>query len=128
MEKHLPSIDFKVIPHKKMRYDTCGDYFFSEGKLKFRVSKTNGDYEFLILIHEMIEWHLTQKKGISIKEIDKFDKAFEKKRQKGNLDEPGNDPNAPYHHEHQFATFMEKWIADYMNIEWDEYSKVIDEL
>lgn len=123
------NIEIKSIPHKKQRYETCGDYFEGpKGKMNLRISHTNDDYDFLIALHELIEWKLTQKNGISIGDIDAFDKSFEKKRKKGNFDEPGNDPEAPYHNEHMFATYIEKLLADELGIDWDEYEKVINNL
>lgn len=119
--KHLPTIDISVVPHKKQRYDTCGDYFKGKGKLNVRVSQMNSNHEFLILIHELVEWYLTDIRGISIESIDKFDKAFKGK-------DPGNDKEAPYYHEHQFATKIEKFIAHELGVNWKEYDEHVNSL
>lgn len=101
-----------------------------KGKAKeFRVSDMkNPDYEFLVFIHELIEAHLCEKKGISINLIDDFDIGFEERRKKGNFDEPGNDKAAPYHIEHVFATKIEKILADALGVEWQKYDNAVNHL
>lgn len=127
--KHLPQISISVISHKEQAYDTCGDYeFVDEDCLDVTISKTKADYEFLVMIHEMIEWYLTQKRGISIKKITAFDKSFEKKRKKGNTSEPGDSKAAPYYKEHQFATSVERLVAKELKIDWSDYEKMINSL
>ena len=131
--KHLPKIVIKAIDHSSHRYETVGDYyeddltFFNE-KWQFRVSKTNADYEFLVTIHELVEWYLTQKKGLREEEIYAFDVAFEAKRKKGNTDEPGHDKTAPYHKEHVFAEKIEKLIAKELGVNWKKYDKILNNL
>lgn len=119
-------IDF--IPHKKQRYDTVGDYFSKKGQMHFRISKMNHDHEFLVMMHELTEWYLINKKGIPIKEIDEFDISYENKRKEGDESEPGNDPNAPYYQEHQFATKIEKELATKLGVNWDKYEEHINKL
>lgn len=127
--KHLPQISINVITHKDQAYDTCGDYeLVDDDCLDVTISKSKADYEFLVMIHELCEWYLTQKRGISIKKITAFDKSFEKKRKKGNTEEPGDSKAAPYHKEHVFATVIEKLVARELKIDWQAYSKVINSL
>lgn len=124
--QHLPKIVFDVIPHNKMRYPTCGDYYKKNGELHIRVSKMNSKHEFLVLIHEMIEWFLIDQKGISIKSIDDFDMLYEET--KTDNSEPGNDPNAPYYEEHQFATEIEKLLAKKLGVNWLKYDEAVNKL
>ena len=84
---HLPKINVSVVPHKKQRYPTAGDYFLKGGEACFRISKMHANHEFLVLLHELVEWYLITQKGISIEAIDAFDIAFENKRVKGNLED-----------------------------------------
>jgi len=126
--RHLPKIIYSTITHAKQRYNTSGDYYFEGGTLNIRVSKTAANHEFLILIHELIEWYLTAQKGVSIETIDAFDKTFEKNRKPGNTDEPGDDPNAPYFKEHQFATYIEEQIATELGVNWDKYTQNVNRL
>jgi len=132
---HLPKITIKPIPHEWHRYETVGDYYesdftlpYGQKKWNFRVSKTNADYEFLVVIHELVEWFLAQKRGIKEEDIYAFDTAFEAKRVQGNTDEPGNDEDAPYRKEHEFAEMIERLIAKELGIEWAKYDEVISKL
>ncbi len=125
---HLPKILFKVIPHSRQRYNTCGDYYKKFGAIQFRVSKMTFKYEFLIFIHELIEWMLITIKGISIKEIDDFDINYENNRIVGDDSEPGDDPFAPYYDEHRIATQIEKLLAKHLNVDWELYSKAVKNL
>lgn len=124
--KNLPKIIIDVIPHRKQRYPTVGDYYKKNGELHIRISKMNSKHEFLVLIHELIEWYLIDQKGISIKSIDDFDKLYE--QTKTDNSEPGNHPNAPYYDEHQFATLIEKLLAEKLGVNWIKYDDAVNNL
>jgi len=126
--KHLPKIVIGTIPHRKHRYPTAGDYYRKNGEVHIRVSQMNPEHEFLVVLHELVEWFLIERKGISIETIDKFDIAFENRREQGNTDEPGDDPNAPYYDEHQFATLMEQLMADKLGVNWSRYDEHVNSL
>lgn len=116
-------INIKTIPHSDQRYPTCGDYFDGEGVTEFRISQMeNPDHEFLILIHELVEHYLIKKRGIKIEDIDDFDIEFEKNRVEGNIDEPGDESDAPYFMEHQHATDIEKALSKIIGVDWDNYT------
>ncbi len=126
-------IDIKVIPHNEQRYETPGDYWDdASGVKQIRVSASKPHYEFLITVHEFIEAYLVASKGVNENDITNWDKRFEEMRTKypeiiGDM-EPGDNDGAPYYHEHQMATRVEKWLADSLGINWDEYAKEIDGL
>jgi hypothetical protein len=120
-------IHIKTIPHKEQRYPTLGDYWRnSEGKQEMRISEMgNDDYAFIIAIHEMIEWYLTEKRGIKEEDIKAFDEMFEKEFSQGLHPEafqPGLDPRAPYIKEHAFAVSIEKQLAKELGIKWEKYN------
>ena len=121
--KHLPDISIETIKHEKQRYDTAGDYLqYNKYLWCFYISKMdNIDYEFLVLIHELIEWRLTQKRGIKEEDITKFDIE-------SGSDDPGALKNAPYHKEHMFATRIEKLLAKELGVDLDKYCKSFDKL
>ena len=123
-------IKIAIIPHEAHRYETVGDYWYpSEERMELRISDMgNEDYEFLVLIHELIEAHLCRKRGILEPDIKAFDEAFEAKRPEGNTDEPGFDPAAPYIKEHTFATKIERQLADELGVDWKEYDEVVNSL
>lgn len=119
-------LDVQTIPHKQQRYPTCGDYWETETVVHFRVSKLPDEkYEWLILIHEIVEYVLVKWANIPITAIDLFDKEFERSRKPGDLSEPGDDPNAPYFAQHQYATHVEKLCAVIFGVDWTAYEDAI---
>jgi hypothetical protein len=123
-------IKIKTVEHKDQRYDTVGDWYYtSEGNLVINVSNL-GDWrkEALIAVHELIECILCRERNISEEEVTDFDITFENNRKPGNKNEPGDDLNAPYHYEHQFASIIERAIALELGINWQEYEKSLNNL
>jgi len=121
------NIALKSIPHKEQRYETCGDWvFFPNGSLSITVSDTgNEDHAFLVALHEMVEAWLCQKRGIPEQSITDFDVAYEAARPEGDDSEPGDQPDAPYQKEHQFATKIERMMAEELGVDWDEYENAL---
>ena len=120
-------IDF--IPHKRQRYPTVGDWLYRNGTLHIHVSKMHDPrYQQLVALHELVEVLLCSWRGILPKQVDDFDKAFEAKRKKGNVDEPGDDLKAPYRHEHFFATSLERLMAAELGVSWPAYDKTVANL
>lgn len=118
-------IQIETIKHTDHRYETVGDYYDCFGHTFIEVSEmSNPDYEFLVALHELVEYWLTKKRGIKEEDITAFDVMFEKEREEGKhtLDEePGFDPRAPYLKEHTFATEIEKQVANEIGIDWEAY-------
>ena len=101
----------EVIPHERQRYETLGDYWTDpDGTLQFRVSDL-GDwrYNFSVLLHEFVEYHLLMHKGITESEVLAFDLAVDP--QSKYADDPGFDPKAPYHWQHVFADTVERLVS-----------------
>lgn len=126
-------IVIETIAHEEQRYPTCGDYFEENGVQRVLVSNMgNEDYEFLVAVHELVELWLTKRRGISEESISAFDKTFEKQREVGMLDElnaeAGDDPNAPYQNEHNFATGIERMVCAAIGIKWYDYEEAIKKL
>lgn len=116
-------ISVEVIPHEKMRYETCGDYTFGEdGSIHVKVSAMgNRDCEFLVAIHELVEAYLCQKRGITDEVITGFDIGFEENRQPGDIFEPGDHPQSPYRDEHCLATSVERMMCAALGVSWWDY-------
>jgi hypothetical protein len=110
--RDLPIV-IDTIPHSQQRYPTVGDWQGDKaGNLHITVSRMSDQrYEFLVAAHEMIEAYLAIHAGVSPEAVDKFDRAYEGKRKRGDESEPGDDPRAPYHREHVFATKIERQLA-----------------
>jgi hypothetical protein len=123
----MKKIIIKTIPDSHQRYNTVGDYYTDEdGNRIFAVSDMNNwKYEFLVAVHELIEAALCQDRGITDDAIDAFDLAFEEKRLLDpNIGEPGDREEAPYYKEHQFATKIEKMLAEELGVSWDTYTEI----
>lgn len=133
-------IVINTIDHSEQRYPTVGDWFREHNPSlnlclptefdRINVSDMqNEDYEFLVGLHELIEWYLCKKAGVTAAQVDEFDMIFE-----GDLEaqkiytEPGDDPRAPYFLEHKFATHIEKQMAEQLGIDWETYDKAVEEL
>jgi len=128
----MKKIIAEVIPHKKQRYETPGDYYMKKGNLIVTSSKMKKwQYEMPIIIHEMIEFILIKNRGITIKEIEKFDYKWNKEREKGlhkATDEPGPDKRSPYRKEHNFAMKIEKMLVKELGLSWKEYNYTVQKL
>ncbi len=125
-------IEIKAIDDSSHRYPTIGDYYKKDKDvLQIHISnlkRENKDFEFLILIHELVEWYLTENKGITEHEITKFDVKFEKDRNKGLHSEdaePGDAINSPYRKQHRFAENIERLIAAELDIDFNEYNNFL---
>ena len=124
------NITIKTIPHKEHRYETVGDWWFTKnGDIQIRVSKMDDwRYELLVGIHELVEVVLCKWMGVKQTSVDAFDIVFEKRRKKGNTDEPGDDRCAPYRFQHCIATGVERTMAALLNVYWTEYEEKINSL
>lgn len=119
---------------EQMRYRTAGDYYYvgnkHQGTMFVDVCKQkHPDYEFLILIHELIEQYLTESRGIPEQEIMDFDLKFEAERELGlhtEEEEPGDDEHSPYKEEHRFAENIERQIAHELGVNWKKYEDEIE--
>ena len=125
----MATFNIQTIPHDAQRYNTIGDYLTTDGTTNIKVSAMNDEkLEFLVAVHELIESFLCREAGVTDEEIDAFDLAFEENRALGDDAEPGDDPQAPYHRQHQLATEIEKRLADELSVDWEEYSRLVAEL
>ncbi len=125
------NIQVKTVPDDQQRYNTVGDYYTDEnGKRMFVVSDMRDwRYEFLVVLHELVESALCKERNISDTCIDEFDTAYEEKRDESDgISEPGNSPDAPYFKEHQFATTIEKMMAEELGVDWNDYNEIIEKL
>ena len=102
-----------------MRYETLGDYWTDDqGVWHIKVVPTAGFDWALIALHELVEQTLCKQAGIPESAIDTFD--MEWTAHLGYL-EPGDDPAAPYYHQHAQAMRMEKLFAAFLGIDWSKY-------
>lgn len=119
-------ITIKTIPPNQMRIeDSLGDYWIDDnGDTQIRIAETgNHDYNNLVLIHEVVEFILTQNRGITEPEIQAFDEQFDLNKKQGDNSEPGDSPDSPYRNEHRFAENIERLLCHELNINWNDYDK-----
>jgi hypothetical protein len=126
----MNKIIIETIPHKDQAYPTVGDWRRDEdGTLRIRVSKMgNDDYEALVALHELVEVILCEKRGVKAQAVDDYDRDFERKRKPGDDREPGDEPDAPYHKEHVFASTVEQMMSNQLGVDWDAYDEAVNSL
>lgn len=124
-----------TIAHEEQRYPTVGDYWRPEvphhalKRTEIRVSEMGNEaYELLVAIHEMVEEYLTREAGITEQQITQYDVQYEAARTAESLDEPGENEDAPYHKQHLTATEIERFIAERIGVDWDEYNNAVNSL
>lgn len=120
-------IVIESVEHAKQRYPTVGDWFYKSDvvhgkRLCIRVSKElEHDEKCLVAIHELVECILCRRDGVTQAQVDQWDRDHPD-------EEPGDNPNAPYHRQHMFATEIERTIAKELGVDWLLYEEHIDEL
>lgn len=118
------NIAIKIIPDSEQRFPFTGaDWFWDkDGNLEVRVSKlSDWRREFILSIHETIEAVLCKHNGVSQKAVDDFDEWYDKTHPT-DLN-AGDDPLAPYQHEHSIATAVERILAAELRVQWLEYDQ-----
>jgi hypothetical protein len=117
-------IHIEIVDHDTQRYETLGDWIFSGEDLYIAVSSLNDwKMEALIGIHEAIEAILCKHNGVTEESVSEFDIKFEKDRKPGYIDEPGDSPYAPYRKYHSIATSIERMLAEWLDVNWQEYER-----
>jgi len=111
----------EVIPPKNMRYRTVGDWTLDGDLLTIQVADT-GDwrYNHLVAVHEYSEVLQCINKGITQKQVDKFDLAHQ------DDEDPGSHPKAPYHDQHMTAMGIEMLLSVALGIKWRVYEECLD--
>lgn len=123
-------IKLLTAPLSEIRNNQCGDWRHNADGSMFILAAEmgNDDYEFCVLLHELIESYLAKKRGITDEAVTAFDAAYEDNRVEGDVSENGDDPLAPYHKEHVFASNMERLMAAELGIHWGSYEAFINSL
>jgi hypothetical protein len=104
-----------------MRYDTAGDWRFDgqDRNITVTVMDTGvDDYNFLLIVHELIEAYLCYAEGISTEAVDTYD-------MNSNSDDPGDAPDCFYHSQHSFAVGVERLLASTLGVDWADYDQVL---
>jgi len=119
------AIILEVRPVKKMRRaagPTVGDYYLDpDGTIRIVVADF-GDprYNALVHIHEATELLIVEQQGITWEAIDKYDS------ERPDSEEPGDEPDCPYHAAHAAADIAERAAAVAMGVAWADYANAFD--
>lgn len=120
------NVTIKVIPEHEHRSGISGaDWFFDQnGDLQVRVSKlSDWRREIILGFHEAVEAVLCAHNGVSQSAVDDFDARYDAEHS-SDLN-AGDDPLAPYQHEHTLATAVERILAAELRVQWLEYDQEI---
>jgi hypothetical protein len=119
-------VTIETIPHECQRYPTVGDWWWEGDNLQIRVSEL-GDWrkEMAVAFHELFEVLACKASGITQETVDEFDMSW---TPHDDIDEPGDDPKAPYHREHLGALKAEMSLADALGLDWTEHGDAIKAL
>jgi hypothetical protein len=98
-------LEVHVVPHHRQRYETVGDWEPGDPSHgvphRITVSETGDDTtNVACALHELVEFWLCRLRGIPEEIVSAFDIEFDG-------EDPGADPEAPYHEEHMTATALE---------------------
>lgn len=116
-------IAIKTVKQSDQRYCTCDDWKRNGDTMEILVSEMGDDeMNFLIAIHAMIEAFLCERDGVKEEDVTKFD------MENMDLDNPGDNPKAPYNKQHLIATLIECQLASYLGIPWKLYEERISEI
>ena len=116
---------------KKRRGFTGADWWFDPiGNLHIMIAEEISDpkYQKALAIHEMTEALHCELLGITTKQVDDFDEAFEKLHPENHGLNAGDAPGCPYAVPHSLATAPERVYAACAGICWSEYDEEIGSL
>jgi hypothetical protein len=122
LKDHLPMMIVNSIPHRLQRYDSVGDWYDSSGVMHFSVSHMTPDMEMETLLHEMFEWYLCQKAGITAKMVDDWDFSHP------DAEDPGSLPGCPYRKQHMAATKISRLAVKLMGHKWSDYDNLYNDI
>jgi hypothetical protein len=107
----------KSIPHDQQEYDTMGNWRRLPDDTMLIEVDDMGDWrkELIVAIHEMVEAALCQHRGISEQSVSDYDKSHPDSPQ------PGDELDAPYRLEHEFATDIERLIGRALDVDLQSY-------
>jgi hypothetical protein len=111
-----------IIDHADQRYNTLGDYWTdSTGTIQLRVSRMRDpNSERAVILHELFELFACLSAGVDLTAIDRFDMRWKPRR---DIEEPGEDPRAPYFIQHQHAMAAERHYTATVGLPWVEHER-----
>lgn len=118
----LREIKIRTKPYKDMRYPTVGDWQEKRGVIQITVAKELGLVSGLAMaLHEIVEKVKCDMTGVTEQQVDEWDMSHLL------TDDPGLDPDAPYHEQHLSGEAMERAACVIFNLPWKKHCKIVDE-
>ena len=113
---------FEIIPHKRQRYDTCGDWYLDAlGELVITASEcADLRSSVAVLVHEAVEAMLCIEADVTPEDVDAWDVNWD------GDGEPGDHPMAPYHTQHRIATCCEAAVAASLGLSWPDHERNLE--
>jgi hypothetical protein len=117
---------------KKRKGFTGADWWWDEnGDLQVRVAAELKDWRRIasLQIHEAVEALCTKAHGVTVAQVDAFDRKFEATHPDNHGIEAGDAPGCPYAREHTAATACERVV--FMELDagsWKEYDDAVGKL
>lgn len=117
----MRTVTITVTDPSAMRYRTVGDWQVSGDHLSIQIADS-GDarYNLLVALHELIEVMLCHRDGVTTEMVDQYDLAHQ------DDDDPGLNPDAPYHDQHMIAFAIEILCAKALGVDWRAYTLALD--
>jgi len=114
-------IEIETVPHGLQRHATAGDWQWVKDTLRIHVSAlADRRHSMLIAFHELVEALLCEAHGVPSEAVDAWDIGPGQ-----DMDEPGDDPGAPYHKEHVAAGMIERQLAHEFGVDWGAYEHAV---
>jgi len=116
-------IDIRFVPPAEMRYSTVGDWQVDGTTLRITSALPDGSSPrsaALVAIHELVEAYLCVHSGITQDHVDAYDFAHL------DDDEPGENPDAPYHAAHMAAEQIERLACALIGLPWAVHEATVE--
>jgi hypothetical protein len=109
-----------IMPKSYMRYDTAGDWQIdADGNITVTIMDTGiDDYNFLLILHELVESYLCRESGITTEVVDQYDLS-------STTVDPGDATDCPYHEQHTAAVVIEKILSWILRVNWQDYEETL---
>jgi hypothetical protein len=130
MSAIINKISIKIILNEDMRPGIGGaDWYLENDVLQVRVVRLSTQKRTMELaVHETTEALVALEQGITVKQVDDYDMAFEKKHPENHGLNAGDQSDCPYKRAHCAATAIERILAFAWDENWQEYDDELSKI
>lgn len=91
-------------------------------RLEVRVAPmSDWRYEVALAFHEAFEGALCKQNGVTVQEVDEFDRAYDLAHPNQPDLNAGDEQTAPYRAEHNYATIVDRLFIGACGLNWKDY-------